>query len=158
MRPAALGRKPVPEPLTTSLLLALIGDLNVAFPSNRAAQNANQLADVYRNGLSGLSGDAVREAVRRCIQTEEYFPKVSKIRAIATAYDRERTVTIRALNHDPDECPTCGARVVEHEIMREIGKDAKGQPILEGTGVWRGTLTHDARRHGVYDRSQEDAA
>lgn len=147
------------EPLTTSLLLELIDRLQVAFPRSRNGENPTQLADVYRNGLRGLSGDAVRDAVDRVIQAEEFFPKVAKIRAIATAFDRSRIVTLRRVDDgDPDKCPVCHARVTMHEIMHATGeKDIAGKPIYQPTGRTRGEMIHDRARHGISDHDIEAA-
>lgn len=141
------------EPLTSPLLTELIEKLHVAFPRNIGKQNPAMMVDVYRNGLRGVGGDSVREAVERLIQTEQYFPKVAQIREAAMAYDRQRTVTARVSN-DPDECGVCGARVKEVPCYRTtdaIGED--GQKVREYIGS-RLNMTHDPRMHGIRENQE----
>lgn len=100
------------EPLTTQLLLDLLAQLHVAFPRTIGKENPAMMADVYRNGLRGVSGDAVREAVARCVQDDQYFPKVSRLREIARMIDARRSGAVRRAA-SWDECGVCGARVTE---------------------------------------------
>lgn len=154
----------MPEPLTSSLLMELIARLDAAFPRRIGEKNPTMTADVYRNGLRGLSGDSVRHAVDRCIETEEYFPKVSKLRELAKAWDVQRTVTLR---HEVswDVCPFCGARAVWTDCYRLTGeKDADGKLLRDSEGqplrvfsATRLVITHDRRGHGVFV-SQEASA
>jgi hypothetical protein len=127
------------EPLTTSLLLELIEKLNVAFPRARGAISPAALADVYRNGLHGLSGDAVRDAVARCIERDQYFPKVAGLRVLAAAFDKRRAINMQQhRSGDMDQCPICFARAEMHGN--------------------RSIITHDRRSHGLKDYDQEYVA
>jgi hypothetical protein len=156
----------MPEPLTSSLLLELIAKLHVAFPRTIGEKNPAMMADVYRNGLRGLSGDAVRHAVDRCIETEEYFPKVSKLREMAKAWDVQRTVTLR-FETSWDVCPACGARATWTDCYRSTGeKGPDGKLLLDEAGrplrVYSATrlhIAHDRRAHGVpMQREEEQSA
>lgn len=144
------------EPLTSSLLAELIADLQVAFPRGASGAKPAALADVYRNGLRGLSGDSVREAVRRAIQSEQYFPKVARLREIASSYDRQRTANVR---HSGawNQCGVCGARVHMQEYFKSSGKkDDQGEWIMVFAGR-REVLTHDMRAHGIREHLEEVA-
>jgi hypothetical protein len=152
------------EPLTSSLLMDLIARLHAAFPRTIGKENPAMMADVYRNGLRGLSGDAVRHAVDRCIQTEEYFPKVSQLREIAKAWDVKRMVTLR---HEEswDVCTVCGVRAQWTDCYRATGekgpdgkllRDAEGRPLRVYTAT-RLHLEHDPRQHGVLAKQEQTA-
>lgn len=131
------------EPLTTTLLLELIGKLHIAFPRTIGEKNPAMMAEVYRNGLRGVSGEAVRDAVERCIQKDEYFPKVSRIREYAAHYDKVRTVDIRG-QEGWDECGICGARA-KHVFV-------------EGSTEMRLVMEHNPGPHGLRKNSEEGAA
>lgn len=103
------------EPLTTALVLEELQRLHVAFPQNLGMRaNPTGTADVYRNGLRGLSGDAVRAAADRAIQEGEFFPKVAKLRELAQAWMRHNQPTSSAVaaSHDDTYCPVCRSRAV----------------------------------------------
>lgn len=101
----------MPEPLTSQLVAEQLQKLLVAFPRNLGSQNPAMMADVYRNGLRGLSGDAVRAAVDRAIQEDEYFPKVARLREAATAWQRYNTTTLAPKFAKDDRwCDRCQSR------------------------------------------------
>lgn len=155
----------MPEPLTSQLVAQLIGDLLVAHPESRRVQNLEQTADTYRNGLAGLSGDAVRWAVKTSIQEDEYFPKVARLRKLAEAWQRKNSIAflVQSNGGDPDVCHICGARVEEVQIQRPRAKwvseyrmiwerDEEGNVILET--ITRERMTHDAHRHGIFGNGE----
>lgn len=148
----------MPEPLSHALLADVIEKLNVAFPRNLGKQNPAMMAEVYRNGLRGLGGDAVRYAVDRLIQTEQYFPKVAQIREVAHQWQRQHVVEVQRDRADPSRCHICGARETERPIYRNTGKkDEAGEEIREYLGQ-RVVLEHDRRAHHVYDNSEQSFA
>lgn len=171
------GRK-VPEPLTSSLLAELLPKLIVAFPRNLGAKDPVMMADVYRNGLRGLSGDAVRFAVDRAIQEDEYFPKVARLRELATEWSRRTNAVIETVTRSSDEltCSVCGAKAQQHEVTRQVVKRTKFEngrekfeeqweesngrkvPKMETVIGQRLTMIHDRRRHGITERHESDAA
>lgn len=145
------------EPLTTALILDLLPKLLVAFPSKLSSQNIGHTADVYRNGLRGLSGSAVREAIDTCIRTDEYFPKVARIRELASVIDRKRNqAAIAARLTTWDTCGVCGARATTHPAY-VIVKDAKGVETRQQVGE-RLDLVHLPGPHGIREQAQEDVA
>jgi hypothetical protein len=96
----------MPEPLTSQLVRECLEKLTIAFP--RTVGNPAAMADIYRDGLRGLSGDSVREAVRRAIQEEEYVPKVAKLREIATAWEKVNRAHFPVqLEPESGWCPNC---------------------------------------------------
>lgn len=140
------------DSLTSTLMLELVGRLNVAFPGRAGERDAAKLAEVYRTGLRGLSGASIREAVDRCIQTEEYFPKVAKIRELASGYEKHRGFAVQGQpDDDGRSCPICGTTVTWEEAYRYTGKrdERTNKPIMEPSGVFRYHWSHDARLHGV---------
>ncbi len=101
------------EPLTTQLVSEELKRLHVAFPQNIGMRtNPGGTAEVYRNGLRGLSGDAVRAAADRAIQDGEFFPKVAKLRELAMAWMRHNqpATTAVSASHDDTYCPKCQSR------------------------------------------------
>lgn len=126
------------EPLTTPLLLDLLQKLHVAFPRTLGKDNPAMMAEVYRNGLRGLSGNAVKEAVEKCIQQDQYYPKVARIREVASEIIRRTTVT---LQHTAswDRCGVCGVAVT---------KSAGGRMMLD----------HDPRAHGIRVDAEQASA
>lgn len=161
----------MPEPLTTQLLREELEKLIIAFPRTASAPNPMAMADVYRNGLSGLSGDSIRFAVNRAIQEDEHFPKVARLREIATEWSRRTNAVIERMTSsdsaDELRCHVCGAvatdKTWERRKMRitqraghsldhyEWELDEKGQPIWEEVFIKDHlVMTHDARKHGIF--------
>lgn len=109
------------EPLTSQLVGEQLQRLHAAFPRNLGSQNPAMMIEVYRNGLRGLSGDAVRVAVDRAIQEETYFPKVAKLREIATAWQRVNEAKAEPrFDVDPLWCPNCRTRAAWRERYRPL--------------------------------------
>lgn len=125
----------MPEPLTTSLVMEELQRLHVAFPQNLGMRsNPAGTAEVYRNGLRGLSGDSIRAAADRAIQDDEFFPKVAKLRELATAWMKynqpsaEMQFAVDAL-----WCPRCQSRASIRERWRPV-VDSKFSPIVTRDG------------------------
>lgn len=161
----------MPEPLTSSLLVEELGKLMIAFPRNATSRDPVPLADVYRNGLNGLTGDAVRAAVALVIREDEHFPKVARLRELATDYQKRTNAVIGHITggDEADElrCRVCGAVAKPGEERKrrkvkitprpgramdfyEYVLDEKGQPIWETVISDRLVMTHDARKHGIF--------
>ncbi len=161
------------EPLTTQLVVELLQKLLAAFPRNLGSQNPTMMADVYRNGLRGIEGEAVRAATDLAIQNDQYFPKVARLREIATEWTRRNRAAVALRQEDAwDVCSICGARAVEKFITRQQrdpenrnallwdGLDEKGEPIprMETLKEPRYHIEHDARMHHILRVSEEGAA
>lgn len=153
------------EPLTTELVAEMLGKLHVAFPRASNTQNAGKLADVYRNGLHGLSGDAVRAAVNRVIQEDEYFPKVARLREVSKAWMARGNAVLpfKRPSEDTYTCPICGAHATHRDLTYpkrdpktlQMVRDEHGAFINETFASKSMDIVHDARAHGIYPR--EDA-
>lgn len=162
------------QPLTHAVLGELLADLHAAFPASLAKRNPEHTADVYSKGLNGMSADAVRWAVVRSIEEDEYFPKVSRLRSLAQEWLRRNTMAFAPRHSgDPMECSVCGARAQQVPITRYRRKwegdpprdryvldlDADGNPVVESLVSVGFVMTHDRNRHGVNQRSEsEDVA
>lgn len=98
------------EPLTSELVAEVLADLSVAFPRHDGMRtNAGRTCDLYRNGLHGLTGDAVRAAVRRSIEDDKYFPKVSELRTYATEWmKRNQAIASPVEGPVSVRCRVCG--------------------------------------------------
>lgn len=153
------------EPVTTALVSELMPKLYAAFPRTIKGEQGVVL-DTYRNGLRGLSGEAVRFAVDRVIQEDTYFPKVSRLRELATAWQR-RNATVPAVVVAPrwDTCPVCGATAKPRTISRQrrdpdrrnaVIRDERGQVVWEEVESLMLYLDHDPARHHVSQRAEGD--
>lgn len=123
----------MPEPLTTQLVAELMTTLLAAFPSrNVSGNNVAYTAEIYRDGLTGLSGDAVRHAVKRSIQEDTYFPKVARLRELATSWERHNRVQMpEQLTASGDDlwCRTCQQRATWRELWVPMVDDVC-RPLL----------------------------
>lgn len=149
------------EPLTTQLVVEQLQKLLAAFPRNLGAQNPGMMADVYRNGLRGLDGEAVRAAVDVAIQHDSFFPKVARLRELSSEWTRRNRATFE-LQHKAswDVCGVCGARV-ELRAGEAQDRDEKGNLLWAGTDPETGpipkmiptparyTITHIPAAHGI---------
>lgn len=153
------------EPLTSALVAELMPRLYAAFP--RAIRGDERYVhDTYRNGLRGLSGDAVRAAVDVVIREDTYFPKVARLREVAAAWQRRASppdITYRKVPWN--ECATCGAKALPRTIRR-LRRDPKTHALVRdehGREIWEEVestmlyMDHDAARHHV-SRVEEESA
>jgi len=160
----------MPEPLSTELVAQLLVKLHAAFPRTIGAQNATATTDVYRNGLRGLSGDAVRNAVDRVIENDTYFPKVARIRELANEWERRRLAFAPRHRDEPANplaCRICGAVPEQLEYTypkRKAGSLAlviskeTGKIDMETHTSERSETVHDARAHHVFQQHDQDVA
>lgn len=108
------------NPLTTQTVTDELGRLLTAFP-RRGTQNLAQLTAIYKTGLVGVETDALRSAVVRCIQEDEFFPKVARLRELADLWMRHNRATIAPTLPDQwDICPVCDARAMTRMVTRPI--------------------------------------
>lgn len=156
------------EPVTTSLIVELLPDLLTAFPSKLSSQNLTHTAEVYRNGLRGLDGDAVRAAVDISIKTDTYFPKIARLRELASEWTkRNRATATPNIEAAWNICPVCGARAEQIAITRAVrSADYYVKPIVrsgelpahetvQSQGFY---MQHDPRAHHVFAPDADGAA
>lgn len=107
------------EPLSRALLAEQLKKLLAAFPTRLASQNPEFLAETYKGGLRGIDGEQLRRAVDMAIQTEQYFPRISKLRELAHEWTKRNRLDI-ATTHKAEwhTCGICGATVESIEITR----------------------------------------
>lgn len=101
------------DTLTPIAVLEQLQRLHIAFPRNlgmRTDSTARQTADVYRNGLRGVSLDGLRFAVDRCLQDDSYFPKIARLRELARDFDLKHRNGGSEHQTDPMWCPRCSTR------------------------------------------------
>jgi hypothetical protein len=107
------------NPLTSVLLVEQLKRLSAVFPSKLGTQNPAFTAEVYKDGLKGIDGDALAGAVDICIQTDSYFPKVARLREAAGEWTkRNRASFAPRIPFAWNACPVCGARAESPEITR----------------------------------------
>lgn len=122
------------EPMTLELVLEVLRKLAAAFPGRMDDKALTLRADVYRNGLAGLSGDALRWAAKTVIQEDQYFPKVARLRDLASRWQRANTATIEAQIQRPSGwCEGCQS-VAKPEKRWRPKITERGQRILDGAG------------------------
>lgn len=106
------------EPLTLELVAQMMRDLLAAFPSrNVAGQNIAHTAEVYRNGLRGVSGEALRAAVDLSIKSDTYFPKIARLRELASEWTKRNVVSMPSVAHE-GVCPFCHSPWVPRDRWR----------------------------------------
>jgi hypothetical protein len=126
----------MPEPLTTELLSDLLKDLSANWPRHISGDASRQVA-VYRSGLGGLSGDAVRAAVKRSIQEDEYFPKVGRLRELAHAWTKRNTSDTLGGVRDELWCGRCQSRVRARDRWRPVTDPTQQHaPLLTADGAY----------------------
>lgn len=125
------------EPLTTQLVAELMQTLLTAFPSrNLAGNNIVHTAEIYRDGLTGLSGDSVRAATKRCIQEDTYFPKVARLRELAAGWEKHNRVQMpEQLLADETWCRGCQQRATWRELWAPA-VDEVCRPLLSACGEY----------------------
>jgi hypothetical protein len=100
----------VAEELTFALMLEQLQKLHIAFPSHAGMKaNPRATAEVYRDGLQGLSGEAFRAAARIAIENGKFFPKIGELRESAAEWTRRHNVDVNrdTSSSDPLWCPNC---------------------------------------------------
>lgn len=124
----------MPEPLTLSLVVELLKDLHVAFPSATRGKSPEETASVYRNGLNDMSGDAVRWAVGEAIRTHEFFPKVAQLRDLASRRLQAQGIAALQIHEaDPLYCRGCRSKS-RYETRWRPKIDERGQRITDRAG------------------------
>jgi hypothetical protein len=122
----------MPETLTVEILVEQLRRLRLAFPTHAGTKTPEQIietAEVYRDGLHGISGEALRAAVRIAIETEKFFPKVVDLRTLAAEWMRRHAPHAEQELKDPLWCPRCRSRV--EWLAQWVPKiDARCRPIM----------------------------
>jgi hypothetical protein len=118
----------VREPLTAMLIADQLKRLFGAFPASKlASQNPSFTAETYKDGLKGIDGEMLRAAVDRCIQEDQYFPRIARLRELAFEWRRRnRDETPAAERSTWNHCGICGAEAQPEQITRPklFDKDA----------------------------------
>jgi hypothetical protein len=96
------------EPLTSTLMLEQMEKLVVAFPRARGSAPLDRMADLYRDNLRGVSGEALRWAVTAAIREDQYFPKIARLHQLAQRFQIQNPD--RSTNADPLYCRGCQQR------------------------------------------------
>lgn len=127
------------EPLTTELTLAVLRDLQSAFPGAKMTdEQLVRRADVYRDGLGGLSGTALRWAAKTAIQEDEYFPKVARLRELATRWTIGNAAAVVGPRDDSRTCRACHQPFQSEKRFRPktTKSDGYGYPLTSPDGGW----------------------
>lgn len=125
------------EPLTTQVVATELERLMVAFPRGRQQSSPQQLAEVYRNGLHGLTADALRWAVKTVIQEDQYFPKVARLRELAKRWTGANVGPLAdPIGGTDKRCPACHrVPVWERRWRPRLTED--GKKVLDAAGrMW----------------------
>lgn len=101
----------MPDALTLDRMAELLATLDVAFPKGHS-QDTGALLHLYFEQLQRFSGEAVHHAVSLAIAEDEWFPKVARLRTLATAWAREnewKPAAVEARDETWDRCACGGA-------------------------------------------------
>lgn len=132
------------EPITVEVLVEQLKKLRIAHPTHAGTKTPAaviETAEVYREGLHGLSADALRAAVRLSIETEKFFPKVADLRGLALDWTRRNAVDVTPVFQNENtanllwcrNCQTEARYVVRYRPA--VDRDT-GAPIFSQDGVW----------------------
>lgn len=127
------------EPLTTELVLEVLRDLQSAFPGTKMTDSqVVRRAEIYRQNLEGVSGAALRWAMRASIQEDEYFPKVSRLRELATRWTKGNTVDTSTTFGEVRNCRGCHQPFASEKRFRPRTTlaDGYGYPLTSPDGAW----------------------
>jgi hypothetical protein len=137
----------MPEPLTLELVLEMLKDLNAGGLGRKMDdEELGRRAAVYRQALEGLSGDAVRFAIKKALQEDEYFPKPARIRMLGYQFRRETAtpgLDRHAFAPAAGWCPGCRTRARDEVRWRPRTSrdgwiyDERGRLALEPFGRLR---------------------
>lgn len=164
------------ELITAPLMAEQLQQLLLNWPRGLAGRELRATADLYFQRLQGVSADALRFAVTRIIQEDEYFPKVARIRELAREHQQRTNAVLPArVVESPDVCSVCGARAQPREIVRwkrrhevKVGDDGRrresypleldehGKPQLERVTSLSWTMVHDAAAHGIRPTTEDE--
>jgi hypothetical protein len=128
----------VHEPMTLELVVTVLRDLQAAFPSKMDDKALVRRAEVYRDNLNGVSGQALRWAAKQAIQEDNFFPKISRLRDLATRWTiaNPPTATFSAGTKDK-QCARCRVPFEVEKRYRPARKDSGWGPlIVSADGKW----------------------
>lgn len=124
----------MPEALTLELVLTQLRDLTVAFPARMDEKSLMRRADVYYGALEGLSGDALKWATKKAIQSDKFFPKVARLRELADLWTHENRVTFHPqVEHVSGWCNGCET-VARPQLRWRPVIDKRGRRIRDDAG------------------------
>lgn len=128
----------MPELLTPEFVVAQLRDLAAAHPVRLDEKALVRRADVYYRGLEGLTGEALKHAVKKSLQTDKFFPKIARLRELALAYTLANHPTVMEINLERPSGWCDGCQSVAREQRRWRPRiDRKGRRILDGAGrLW----------------------
>jgi hypothetical protein len=121
------------EPLTTGIVAETLEQLLIALPRGHSKVPLPKLAETYRNGLSGVSGTALRWAARAAIQEDKYFPAISRLRELAARFDQSNRANATVSTGKP-QCATCGPYWLVKRWRPRLND--KGRVLVSADGVW----------------------
>ncbi len=141
------------QPLTTDVVMSELNRLHAAFPRNLGKQDPLMMASVYKEGLRGVETDALRGAVDISIQSDQFFPKVARLRELAHEWmKRNRASFAPALVASWDTCGICGAKALPRMITRPKKDGAKGElETVESRSLY---MDHDPKMHNVREEAE----
>jgi hypothetical protein len=124
------------EPLTTGIVAEVLEQLLIALPTTRSKIPLPRLAETYRNGLVGVSGSALRWAAKTSIQEDTYFPKVARLRELATRFEQANRPATGTLASVTTHCQVCHGAYEHQRRWRPMLSDEKNLPVTSYDGVW----------------------
>lgn len=127
----------MPELLTIEVVASVLRDLSAAFPGRLKDADLMRRAQVYHDNLHGFSGESLRWAAKHAIREEEYFPKVSQLRAFAFKWQNANHANgDGAIARPSGWCDSCRTVARPQQRCRPRITE-KGQRILDDRGrLW----------------------
>lgn len=125
------------SPISTPALVGLLKTLDAAF-DKRGVKDALTRAEVYRNGLRGLDESSIRAAVNLAIEQDTYYPKVARLRELATAWARARNRFAPPDLLESGYCPGC--RTFARPVTRQRPRLDPQNRVYVAAGGDRGVV------------------
>lgn len=125
----------MPELLTVEVIFEMLRELGAAHWQKQPDSKVLAFkAEAYRRGLQGVSGEALRWAVKTSIQEDEFFPKVSRLRELAARWSVANTAAVAARD-DGRTCASCRSPFEWIHRWRPTVDD-RGRVQLSADGQW----------------------
>lgn len=123
------------EPLTVEIILHVLRDLHAAFPGTKMTDDqVRRRAEVYRDHLEGVSGTALRWAAKASIQEDQYFPKVARLRELATRWTTANAAQVVDIHRNERTCRGCHEPWTPEKRFRP--KVDRAGPMTSPDGKW----------------------
>lgn len=123
--------------ITASDLITILERLDVAF-DKRAPKKVELRAEIYRDGLRGVDLDALRSAATAAIEQDTYYPKVARLRELATAWARARNRFAPPDLLESGYCPGC--RTFARPVTRQRPRLDPQNRVYVAAGGDRGVV------------------